>query len=368
MKRLAVGLLITMLLGMTFPANAQESTHVVQSGENLFRIALGYGLTTEQLAAANGIVDVSQIYAGQELVLPNAAFIPPQPVAAGPQVPAEVVETPAEQPLDVPELIVEPQYYIVQRGDGLQRIADQFGLTAQELIELNNIANPNLIFPGEQLIVGDRVVNVTPAEGSPEPVVGSALPLASGLQQSTLHTVQVGEHLAQIARTYDVPWTLIAVANDITDPDNIFAGQTLTIPGGAEVAELQALIMAPPQPHVGVGREIVVDLSNSSVYAYIDGALVYEALGSTGLPSTPTVQGSFAVWNKTRSQTMSGPGYSLPNVECVLYFYQGYAVHGAYWHQNWGQPMSHGCVNLPNEDARYFYEFAEVGTPVTVQL
>lgn len=47
-----------------------------------------------------------------------------------------------------------------------------------------------------------------------------------------------------------------------------------------------------------------------------------------------------------------------------MYFYQGYAIHGTYWHHNFGQPMSHGCVNLTIEDAKWFYDWAEVGTTV----
>jgi lipoprotein-anchoring transpeptidase ErfK/SrfK len=64
---------------------------------------------------------------------------------------------------------------------------------------------------------------------------------------------------------------------------------------------------------------------------------------------------------------MSGPGYYLPGVESVAYFYQGYALHGAYWHNNFGHPMSHGCVNMRNEDAKWFYDFVSIGTPVHVQ-
>lgn len=102
-------------------------------------------------------------------------------------------------------------------------------------------------------------------------------------------------------------------------------------------------------------------------YAYENGILQYSALVSTGLSATPTVQGEFAIWHKTRAQTMSGPGYSLPNVEWVMYFYAGYGFHGTYWHNNFGNPMSHGCVNMTNADAQWFYNFASVGTPVYVQ-
>jgi lipoprotein-anchoring transpeptidase ErfK/SrfK len=55
---------------------------------------------------------------------------------------------------------------------------------------------------------------------------------------------------------------------------------------------------------------------------------------------------------------MSGPGYYLPNVPYVMFFYKAYSLHGTYWHNNFGQPMSHGCVNLRTEDAQWLYEWS----------
>jgi lipoprotein-anchoring transpeptidase ErfK/SrfK len=81
--------------------------------------------------------------------------------------------------------------------------------------------------------------------------------------------------------------------------------------------------------------------------------------------STPV--GEFKIYRKVRSQVMSGPGYHLPNVEYVSYFAGGNAIHGTYWHNNFGHPMSHGCVNMRNDDARWIYRWAPVGTPVRVQ-
>ena len=63
---------------------------------------------------------------------------------------------------------------------------------------------------------------------------------------------------------------------------------------------------------------------------------------------------------------MTGPDYDLDNVEWVMYFFAGYAFHGTWWHNNFGTPMSAGCVNMTNADARWFYEFADIGTPVHV--
>jgi len=119
----------------------------------------------------------------------------------------------------------------------------------------------------------------------------------------------------------------------------------------------------PPFP----GRWIRVDLSDQELIAYEGETPILRTKVSTGRPGTPTVTGTFRIYLKLRSQTMTGPGYRLPNVPYVMYFYQGYALHGTYWHNNFGHPMSHGCVNLPTPIAAQLYEWAEVGTPVVVE-
>lgn len=180
--------------------------------------------------------------------------------------------------------------------------------------------------------------------------------------------MQSGEHLAQIARQYGVSWMAIAQANNLSDPNSIYAGQQLIIPAAGSMTDL-GIIEAPytPLPTITVGRQIVVDLSDQRIYAYDNGILARNVLVSTGLPGTPTVQGDYSIYRKFFAQTMTGPGYYLPDVPYVMYFYSGYAIHGTYWHNNFGSPMSHGCVNLPTPEAEWFYNFTEVGTPVHVQ-
>ena len=63
---------------------------------------------------------------------------------------------------------------------------------------------------------------------------------------------------------------------------------------------------------------------------------------------------------------MIGPGYDLPDVPFSMFFYKGYAIHGTYWHNNFGTPMSHGCVNMNTNDAAWIYSNAPVGTYVRV--
>jgi hypothetical protein len=123
------------------------------------------------------------------------------------------------------------------------------------------------------------------------------------------------------------------------------------------------------QVPAGVGsgeRWIEVDLSQQRTYAFEGSQLVNSFVVSTGTWRTPTVTGTFKIYVKYKSAPMSGPGYYLPNVPYIMYFYKGYGLHGTYWHNNFGTPMSHGCVNLRTSDAGWLYNWAKVGTIVFV--
>lgn len=113
-------------------------------------------------------------------------------------------------------------------------------------------------------------------------------------------------------------------------------------------------------------RWIDVDLTAQRVYAYEGDTVVNSFLVSTGVPETPTVTGKYRIWIKVRVQDMSGPGYYLRDVPYVMFFYKGYGFHGTYWHNNFGTPMSRGCVNLTIPDAEWLYNWASMGTVVNV--
>jgi lipoprotein-anchoring transpeptidase ErfK/SrfK len=109
-----------------------------------------------------------------------------------------------------------------------------------------------------------------------------------------------------------------------------------------------------------------VNLSEQQIYAYEGDVLVNSFIVSTGLPDTPTVTGEFNIYVKVPMQDMSGPGYYLSDVPWVMFFYDDYGFHGTYWHNNFGSPMSRGCVNLRTEDAEWLFHWASVGTRVVV--
>lgn len=122
-------------------------------------------------------------------------------------------------------------------------------------------------------------------------------------------------------------------------------------------------------------KYIVVDLSQEILYAYDGDKLFMQESISTGLDSTPTSIGTFKVFKKTPSRYMQGPipnvssqVYDLPGVPWNLYFTaDGSIIHGAYWHDHFGQPWSHGCVNLPPQKAKELYMWAPIGISVTVK-
>jgi LysM repeat protein len=369
---LAIGLLI-----LAAPVLAQEQIHTVQPGENLYRISLAYGVDMKIIAQANNIANTALVYVGQKLIIPDMS-----------------------QAADGELFAAEPTYYTVQPGDSLLRIANLYGLTVQQLAQINNLADINHIVPGQQLTVFTQPLTETAPSTTEEPTPmpeattlaaeplevtpavtldplllpqPTAITTEEPIVDGTPYTIQAGETLASIAMSHGVTWPAIVQANNITDPNQIMPGETIIIPNAGSITNLgiispSSMPMAAPAPTVLVGKQIIVDLSDQRTYAYENGVLVRNTLVSTGLPATPTVLGSFTVQRKYESQLMSGPGYYLPNVQWISYFYAGYAIHGTYWHNNFGQPMSHGCVNMPNEEALWYYNFAPVGTPVLVQV
>ena len=117
---------------------------------------------------------------------------------------------------------------------------------------------------------------------------------------------------------------------------------------------------------------IEVDLSEQRTTAYERATPIKTFTVATGVRGHDTPVGEYAIWLRVRSQTMKGGSkatgdyYDIPNVEWVSYFYQDYALHGAWWRKVFGYPASHGCVNMTNDDAHWVYDWAPVGTKVIV--
>ena len=113
-------------------------------------------------------------------------------------------------------------------------------------------------------------------------------------------------------------------------------------------------------------RWIEVDLSEQRLTAWQGDVAVYETIVSTGKTSTRTLTGEFAVYWMLEKTRMRGPGYDTPDVPWTLFYDGDFAIHGAYWHNNFGTPVSHGCINLRVPEAQALYRWASIGTRVVV--
>lgn len=159
---------------------------------------------------------------------------------------------------------------------------------------------------------------------------------------------------------------------DAQDTQAIFLNSPLTIP--KDIAQLPL----PPKKVLGdsnTDKKIYVDLTNQMLYAFEGENLIYSFLVSTGKwGKTPT--GVFNIWGKFRYTKMSGGSkalntyYYLPNVPYVMFFdndkikaSRGFSIHGTYWHENFGHPMSHGCVNMKTSEAALIYDWSSPKIP-----
>lgn len=111
---------------------------------------------------------------------------------------------------------------------------------------------------------------------------------------------------------------------------------------------------------------IEIDLSSQRLHAWEGDRPIYAVLVSTGKAATPTPTGTFAIQTRHRVARMQGEDYDVPDVPYTMYYYRGYAIHGAYWHHRFGTPVSHGCTNVAVNHARWLFNWATVGTPVVV--
>ena len=171
--------------------NTETITYTVQRGDTLWAIARRYGTTVGEIAEINNISNPNLIYPGQELRIPTNST------------------TEGEETRGTGDII-----YTVQRGDTLSKIAREYNVTVAHIVELNDITNPNLIYPGEKLrITESDVTNLNPIPKN----------------NYSTYTVRRGDTLSGIARRFGVSVNYLVTANNIQNPNLIFPGQILIV-------------------------------------------------------------------------------------------------------------------------------------------
>jgi lipoprotein-anchoring transpeptidase ErfK/SrfK len=174
------------------------------------------------------------------------------------------------------------------------------------------------------------------------------------------YEVQLGQLGSDAASKAAVSTSPAAYADAIA----VYEPSLWTPPAEAGPHDVRAPLPGSPSNYA---KWIEVDLSEQFLRAWEYDNLVFGEYISSGISKYPTPTGLYTVYQKVTVQSMSGPGYFLPNVPNVLYFRAGgYTIHGTYWHHNFGYPMSHGCINMTLQGSAWIFEWAPEGTPVWI--
>lgn len=169
--------------------NTETISYTVQSGDTLSSIANRYGTTVQELVSINQLANPNLIYPGETLrIATNSTVHGSETRGTGSII------------------------YTVQRGNTLSQIANSYGVTVSHIVEINNIENPNLIYPGEKLRITEST-NTT----------------LNSVIQNNYYTVQSGDTLSGIARRYGVSVQYLVNLNGIRNPNLIYIGQIIKV-------------------------------------------------------------------------------------------------------------------------------------------
>jgi peptidoglycan DL-endopeptidase LytF len=208
--------------------------YVVKSGDTLLSIAIEFGVSANDIVAANTLSNPNNLFVGQTIIIPNY-----QPQAASTPIPAV------------------PYEYVIQAGDTLLSIAQQFGVSADVIMQANTLRDANNLIQGQVLFIPGYQGSTT---GTASERTGA---------EAAVHTVKAGETLFAIAQIYNVTAAEIVAANRIANPNQLQAGQRLTIPGIA-AAEIEAANRVIHVVAAGEGLNAIARRYNVSVNAIIE--------------------------------------------------------------------------------------------------
>ena len=349
-----------------------SDVHIVQPGETLSEIAEQYGATVADLQALNDLPDANFVWYGQRLLIQPAD--PPDPALQTAATDPAATQTPSPQPAATdppapdPDSAGDYQLYTAQPGDTLFLLAGKYGISLSKLMSINGFTSEDWIRIGQELLVPRALAPAPPpaylvTAQQPAPPFAEMQP---GRVRPAFHTVQTDETLADIAAWYGVNPAALARLNGLPNGAVPGPGQTLRVPSlhALELLEGMSARLAPDRYPTRTERWIEVDLNEQVAIAYEEDAPVKVFVISSGVAASPTVTGTFRIWGKITMQDMrggsraAGDAYHVTEVKNVQYFHEDYGFHGTYWHSNFGAPMSRGCINMTEEDAKWLFDWA----------
>jgi LysM repeat protein len=185
-----------------------DTTYTVQAGDTLYKIAQKFNVNPAALITVNSLTNPNLIYVGQRLIIPGGG---------GASVPVATQTSGSSGTTGAT--------YIIQPGDTLYKIMVKFNVSAAALIAANNLTNPNLLFVGQRLII--------PGAGGTVPVVATQPPsTVAAPVTGSVYVVQAGDTLYKISTKLGVDAAALIAANHLTNPNLLFVGQQLIVPGG----------------------------------------------------------------------------------------------------------------------------------------
>jgi len=186
---------VTISQMLTYSTTSAGTQYVVKYGDTVYMIAKAYGVTVQQIVNANNLSNPDLIYVNQVLIIP--------------------VGTTTSAPNPTPTTTTSATTYVVKAGDTLYAIARAHGITIQQIVDANGISNPNLIYVNQVLKIPAGTTTSTP----------------TSTPSATTYVVKAGDTLYAIARAYGVTIQQLISANNIANPDLIYVNQVLIIPG-----------------------------------------------------------------------------------------------------------------------------------------
>jgi LysM repeat protein len=369
------------------PIASLNQTYTVQAGDSVPYIALRFGVDEDALRWLNNLDDETTLELGQPLILPATAQELIAQRKPGELTAKEIETEEADtQKIDTQESESgaespdKSSLYIVQPGDSLGRIAQDHGLSLAEIMGTNQIASPDAIYVGQELVLPthaafdekSQIASIESTPKSTENTKKQTLPQAIGRPRSGFfyYTVKPGDNLSELAREFDSTQLALLEYNDLPNIETVYAGLELRIPYGPPPLPLTL----PPIPFSGT--RFVVSLSRQQCWVLQANTVRYTWRCSTGYGEWITRTGNFAVQSKIEMAKSTAYALDMPywlGIYDVGTYENG--IHGLpirwdtgekIWEGLIGQPATFGCAMLDDEDAKTLYNMAFLGMPVHI--
>lgn len=312
--------------------------YVVRSGDRLGDIAARYGTTVSAIVRANGLTNPDFITPGQRLVISTSG------AASSSGTSGSAAST--------------GSYYTVRRGDTLSTIAAAHRVSASAIVRANGIANADMIYVGQRLLIPSGSQTASSSSGSATSTTAST--------SRTIHVVQSGDTLSQIAKRYGTTVAALVAENGLGSADLLRVGTRLAIPRSGSSTS-----------YPGQATRFVVSISQQRCWLYRGDTVISKWVCSTGREGAATRPGTYRIQSKM--ERAYGSTWNIWMPYWLGIYWAGTSENGIHglpynaksgaqlWAGHVGTPITFGCVMLDNVNAKMLYDMAYIGMPVVIQ-